>query len=73
MPNKVVITDTIIDKMTKPKKTPRKGKKPRINFKRIWDSKVPGLFIQMSPTGVKTKKMYVMHNQKNSVYILYYL
>lgn len=63
MTEKLVITDTIIDKMKKPKKVPRRGKKPRIEFNRIWDSKIPSLFIQMSPTGVKT--WYIMYRVQN--------
>jgi len=63
MTEKLVITDTIIDKMKKPKKVPRRGKKPRIVFNRIWDSKIPSLFIQMSPTGVKT--WYIMYRVQN--------
>ena len=63
MLNKLVITDTIIDKMKKPKKVPRKGKKAKLQYNRIWDSKVPGLFIQMSPAGGKT--WYVMYRVLN--------
>ena len=63
MPNKLVITDTIIDKMKKPKKVPRKGKKAKLQYNRIWDSKVPGLMLQQSPAGGKT--WYVMYRVLN--------
>ena len=65
MPNKVVITDTIVEKMVKPKMVPRRGKTPKINVNRIWDIKQPGLYIQMSTTGVKTWYVYyrVLHRK----------
>jgi|TARA_E500000318_G_C3558818_1_gene212380 integrase len=63
MTNKLVITDSIVDKMKKPKKVPRRGKKPKIEFNRIWDTKQPGLYIQMSPEGTKT--WYVFYRVLN--------
>ena len=32
-------------------KTPRKGKRPRANFIRLWDTKVAGCYIQKGTSG----------------------
>lgn len=58
MTDKVALTDTIVGKLTAPKKTPRRGKSARFNFKRLWDSKQPNLYVQVGVSGRKTWYVY---------------
>ena len=53
--DKAKITNTLADKLTPPKKSPRPGGKgPRHNTKRLWDTKITGLLLQVGTGGTKT-------------------
>ena len=53
-PSKAEITNKLVDQMGAVNKTPRKGKRPRANFIRLWDTKVAGFYIQKGTSGTKT-------------------
>ena len=66
--NKAVITNTLVDKMVKPNKSPRKGKEARINYNVLWDTKCTGLFVRMSPSGGKSWYYYYTYLPTSTTY-----
>ena len=52
--NKLPITNTLVDKMTASKRSPRPKQTARENHTVLWDTQVTGLFVRMSPTGSKS-------------------
>jgi integrase len=55
---KVSLTNTLIDKMPLPKKTPRKGKRPKYNVSELRDTQIPGFFVRATTEGKKTFYLY---------------
>tara|TARA_R100001510_G_C7641408_1_gene199000 strand:- start:486 stop:1688 length:1203 start_codon:yes stop_codon:yes gene_type:complete len=55
---KISITNTAVDKMPLPKKTPRKGKKAKYNLSELRDTQIPGFFVRATIKGKKTFYLY---------------
>ncbi len=50
----VNLTNSLVEGMPIPKKTPRKGKDPKYNKSELRDTQIPGLFVRATVSGAKT-------------------